>query len=207
MSELKHYGVKGMKWGVRKDRDKPSYGERRQVRKLKGAYKSAVKGVQRRTEMADDDRTALARSEKAYETIQKKGRGFTKATREQRDRDVQNAELDVNRRNEALKKAEINQRRAQMIMNDRTKELADYVNSLNEKYGKEKVKQLELRSKPLKAGSQYVLENVYKTGIRVQDFPVIGRQIVGKQLAQWEEEYRYKERVANEDETLTKYRR
>lgn len=38
MSELKHYGVKGMKWGIRKDRDKKKY---------RKTYKTVVKKMRK----------------------------------------------------------------------------------------------------------------------------------------------------------------
>lgn len=207
MSELTHYGVKGMRWGVRKERTKPSFNERRQVRKLKGAYKASVKGLQRRTRMADDDRTALALAEKNYEKYQQKSQGFTKRTREKRDIEVQNAEWEVNRKAKALKDAETKQVRSKMIMDDRTRELVDYVNSLNDKYGKENVKQLTMRKTSVKAGEQFVIQNVYKTGLRVQDLPFIGQKVVGKQLSEWEKEYRYNEMNKDEQEQLKKYRK
>lgn len=190
MSELVHYGVKGMKWGVRKDRTKPSYGERRQVRKLKGAYRSAIKGVQQRARMADSDRLALANAEKNYENQQKKGRGILKSTREKRDIAVQNAELLVQRKLKAMEEATYKQDRSLYILADREKELKSYVDSLNEKYGSINVKQLQPRKHNIPASEQLVITNTYRTGIRAQDLPVIGKRIVGKQLSQWEKEYR-----------------
>lgn len=189
-SELTHYGVPGMKWGVRKDRTKPSYGERRTVRKLKGAYRSAIKGVQQRTQMADADRLALANAEKNYENKQKKGRGVFKSTREKRNIEVQNAELLIQRKLKAMEEAAYKQNRSLDILADREKELKSYVDSLNEKYGSLNVKQLQMRNRNISAGKQFEITNTYKTGIRAQDLPIIGKRIVGKQLAEWEKEYR-----------------
>lgn len=188
--ELTHYGIPGMKWGVRKDRIKPSFSENRQIRKLKGEYKSALKNAKMRTQMADEDRNRVAKADAYYEKLQKKGLGITKKTKEKRSMDLQNAEVILKKRLQAKEIAEGNQERAMDILNTRSRNLEKAVRDLTEKYGKENVKQLQLRKNAVKAGKDFVIENVFKTGLRIQDVPFIGQNITGKQVAQWEREIR-----------------
>lgn len=196
-SELLHYGIPGMKWGVRKDRTKPSYKENRQIRKLKGEYKSALKNAKMRTQMADSDRKEVAKADAYYEKLQKKGLGVRKKTKDQRSVDLQNAETLLKKRLNAREIAEGNQERAMDILEKRSRNLEKAVKDLSDKYGKENVKQLQTRKKAVKAGKDYVIENVFKTGLRIQDVPIIGRNIAGKQIAQWEREIREEVRDEN----------
>lgn len=202
-SEILHYGILGMKWGVRRTpeelghRTKPSFSENRNVRKLKGEYKSALKNAKMRTQMADEDREKVAKADAYYEKLQKRGLGITKKTKEKRSIDIQNAETLLKKRLNAREIAEGNQERAMDILAERSRNLEKAVRELTEKYGKENVKQLQMRKRAVKAGEDFVIENVFKTGLRIQDVPIIGRNITGKQVAQWERETRNQVRDEN----------
>lgn len=60
MSELKHYGVPGMKWGVRKDRSRVSSTGKR-TRKEQASRKSRQDASNRRRSLSDQDLNKLVK--------------------------------------------------------------------------------------------------------------------------------------------------
>lgn len=191
MSELKHYGVLGMKWGVRKDRTKPSFGERRKVRKLKGEYVSAKKNVRNRESLAKNDRELVEFAEKNYQKKVSAANKFTldQAKRNERYNNMIVAEQQLERKRDWAEISEVNRRRAREILTVRTDNLIKYVDELNKAYGEDNVKQLKTKEKLTQNGKDYVTETYFKTGVRVQNLPVVGRAVSSKQIAKWEKEY------------------
>lgn len=191
MSELKHYGVLGMKWGVRKDRTRPSFGERRKVRKLKGEYVSAKKNVRNRESLAKNDRELVKYAEKNYQKKVSAANKFTlnQAKRNERYNSMIVAEQQLERKRDWAETSEVNRRRAREILAVRTGNLIKYVDSLNKTYGEDNVKQLKTKEKLTQNGKDYMEETYFKTGVRVQNLPVIGRAVSSRQIAKWEKEY------------------
>lgn len=121
MSELYHYGVKGMKWGIRKDR-----------------Y------------LTKEERKRRRSLERDYDIAKKYGQAANRAV--------------VDTRKNAITIG-----KNQKLLNDRRKELENYVTELSKKYGRENVRQL--KEEAVKRGKYTVssLPKEYKISMTAGD--------------------------------------
>lgn len=203
-TELIHYGIIGMKWGIRRTPEqlghKPTRSEKKQRKKLTKDLAASQKYVKTRTEMYEDAKKASDSANKDYE------KALSKTVLPWNKRKKQAA---IDEASERLQKRMTDEQetrwkadRALNIGKEKEAALKSYVDALSEKYGKENVKQLE--SKEIKIGKTFVI-NTLKTGIRAENFPILGNAVSAKKINQWEREIR-EEIAKKRSESLQKNR-
>lgn len=180
---IAHYGVKGMKWGVRKDR--PNRSERRERRRLTKDVAAAQKYVKMRTQMNDANQNIANEAEAEYrKALSKTVLPWNKGKKQKA---VSNAGDNLNRAMENLQETRWRMDRALSIGTEKQKALEGYVDALTKKYGQDSVKQL--KPKYMNAGENFII-NTVKTGPRAENFPVIGNMVSAKKINQWEAQIR-----------------
>lgn len=188
--ELTHYGILGMKWGVRRTPEqlghaRPTRQERKQRKKLTKDLAASQRYVKTRHEMYEDARKASDEASADYEKALSKTVFPWNKKKKQDEIDRTSAVLQkrMTEEQETRWKAD----RAMAIGDEKEKALKSYVDALTEKYGIENVKQL--KPKQIKAGETFVI-NTFKVGLRAENFPVIGNSVSAKKINNWEREIR-----------------
>lgn len=179
--ELKHYGVKGMKWGVIRDRTK-DYLKTNTMKRHLAAGKKVVK---LRGRMLDDAEDSYKNAEKSYQKAlsrpgisrQKKMDRINEATAEltKSGLDRQRYNTDVNR---AIK-----------MYNQDFKAYEKHVKTLINKYGDKHASKLD--KKTIDIGRNYTFDFI-KTGVTIADLPGIGTYYSGRYISKKENEDRRK---------------
>lgn len=175
---LEHYGVKGMKWGVRRDRS-----ERKEFRKLNRRVAASEINLKNRARMEVSARKGLRKIKKAQR------KAMTKSMRPSFSKKKKLARLDEATRavSKAMKeyeftKAELS--RAERIYNSQAKKLSQHVNSMMKKYGKDSV---DVRTVNVKARSNLLFgekycKSVLNTGVTFTNFPIFGKMWAGSYI-------------------------
>lgn len=163
-NELYHYGVKGMKWGQRKDR--------KQGRKLTRQVAAAKRNLRETASDASADESEYRTADSAY----RKAKSSFALSRTKKQERVDAAEQELNR---ASAKAELSRAkvvRANDIYDSSAKKLESHIAEMSVKYGSESVKQIS--KKQYKLGENYTKEMI-KTWVTVADLPLVGTAYTG----------------------------
>lgn len=206
---LEHYGVKGMKWGVRRvgralDRAldgvveqlerMPTSEERKTSKTLKRHVAAAKRNLKQKGENYSEAQRNLLGAE---EKFKKENRRIALSQAKKRAR--------IKKASEALTKAfEMTEvpasemARAQKIYNDAAKKMWDNNKKMLDKYGDTQVKaiktgakvrygkKLERKGIIFKQYSEFVIEDLIKTGPTVANIPFIGQYYTGKFISEEE---------------------
>lgn len=175
--ELYHYGVKGMKWGQRKDR--------KAGRVLTRKTAAAKRNLRESYYAAKEDEANYKEASKAYRQARS---GFAVSRRKKQAR-IDDAERELNKASARAEVSRAKVKRANDIYDKTAKQLEDHINEMNAKYGKDQVKQLS--SKNYKLGKEYA-KNMFKTGVTIADLPIIGTAYTGNYVGQIETSNREK---------------
>lgn len=182
-SVLTHYGVKGMKWGVRKDR--PTRSERKQREKLTKDVAAAQKYVKIRSGMQEN---AARASDEASRNYQKAlGKTTLPWNKKKKQDAIDKASEQLQKRMTEEQDTRWKSDRAIKLANDKRTALESYVDALSDKYGEKNVKQLKYKNARV---GEMVVQNLVKTGLRAENFPILGNSVSAKKINQWEREIR-----------------
>lgn len=181
MSELKHYGVKGMKWGVRKDR--PTSFERKRRKQLTKELAAAQKNLKEKSKANDAlGRNAISSEHKFDVELNKRVLPWN---RKKQDVKIEAAGRRFDKAVEQSLAAKERYEKAKEYEDKASNELVTYVNDLTKKYGKETVKQLGV--KLVNIGKDYQDVNrlvpMVKTGLVAENIPIIGERTKARKRA------------------------
>lgn len=161
--ELYHYGVKGMKWGVRK----ASYKDVRAAKKMRRHLAADKKMMKQYGESVGESESQYRDAEKQY----KKSISKISFNRQKRQEAIEEASSHLSKAGKQLEKDRADMLRAERIYDKDAEKLIAHVDDMLNKYGKENIK--SLKTKNINLGEYYTKE-VIKTGVTVADLPFVG---------------------------------
>ena len=172
---IEHYGVLGMKWGVRRSLDKSgrkSYrkdakAKRIQLRKTSASEKYLKRAYERDAEASGSVRAAATARGKAETKIFGRDEAI-RSTQKALDRAVKNRE--------SSREAYL---RAERIYKNNESKFNSMAETMKAKYGKDSVKNYS--TKEIAKGEEWT-NNVIKFGLNVTDLPLLGNKYNGKYI-------------------------
>lgn len=172
---IEHYGILGMKWGVRRSLDKSgrkSYrkdakAKRVQLRKTSASEKYLKRAYERDAEASDTVRAAATARGKAETKIFGRDEAI-RSTQKDLDRAVKNRE--------SSREAYL---RAERIYKNNESKFNSMAETMKAKYGKDSVK--DYGTKQIAMGKEWT-NNVIKFGMNVTDLPLLGNKYNGKYI-------------------------
>lgn len=190
--ELYHWGIKGMKWGVRRFQN-PDGTLTAQGKQRYKDYKSDQSTRRNLTRhVAADKKNLKARGEamnevtKNYNDAQEQMRKASSKvfiSKKKRQELVDEANANLTKAGEELEKRRADLNRAERIYNKDAEALFKHVDDMTKKYGSENVKSLD--TKKVKLGEYYSIDAI-KTGVTVADMPLVGRWYSGNYTSKQE---------------------
>ena len=190
MSELYHYGIIGMKWGVRRTPDQLA--ANKTTRKLKRRVAAGWKNMNAKGKLAAEDELTY---NTAHKNLQKELSRPSLSQQRKRER-IDEADKIVTKAGDAHLRSHAEYKRAERIYDSDVKALKNHVNKMVSEYGSKKVG--TIKTKTVDIGDAYVKDKV-KTGITLYDLPLIGTYLSGKYIGQRDYEDR-RERIDREAE-------
>lgn len=196
---FQHYGVLGMKWGVRKDRaPSPTKSERKERKRLTKDVAAAQQNLRSKTISTQEARDLVDNTDRNYEKALKKS-AILYGGKKKKEAAVQKASEKFNDAYKLMEEQESRKVRAKDLYSEKQNALKKYVGELSKNYGKENVKQLNTKSVYLGKKflvskkdriSELYVNDMIKTGIRTENLPVIGSIKTGRKVARWEKSQR-----------------
>ena len=188
-SELYHYGIKGMRWGIRRTPEqlghRPSKSQRKARKRLPKDVAAAQRYAKLRTRMNDQNQKEANEADKEYKKAL--GKVTLPWNQSKKEAAVAAADKRVQESREKLQETKWKMDRALGIDTEKQRALENYVDALTEKYGKENVKQLKTKYKTV--GENFALRTI-RTGPRTENMPILGNYITAEKIAKWEKEIR-----------------
>lgn len=175
--DLEHYGVKGMKWGVRRTPE-----ERRDYRKLNRRLSATEYNLRNRARIEVKARRNTRGVKKEY----KKALSRPTLSREKKLARIDSASRAVS---DALKRYEYSKAeldRAERLYDSQAKKMTQHVDSMVKKYGSENVSELKTKNMKVRSnllfGEKYC-KSVIKTGVTFTNFPIFGKMWAGSYIS------------------------
>lgn len=190
---IEHYGVLGMKWGVRKSLDKSGRKSYRKDAKEKRVQlrKTAASEKYMKRSYKEDRKS----SNKVRKAAKARGKAETKFFG--RNTAIQITQKNLDR---AIKNQETSREaylRSERIYKNNESKFNSMAESMKSKYGKDSVK--NYGTKQIAKGKEWT-NNVIKFGLNVTDLPLLGRKYKGKYITNEV----VNDRMKNLDESVSK---
>ena len=190
--ELYHYGVLGMKWGVRRSEAELARArERRQDdstrRTMKRHVSADPQNLKAKARANDEMMTDYKEAARLY----RKASSKIFIGRKEKDALVKEAGENLTEAGKRLEGTQAELNRAKRIYEQDAKAYTDHMDKMVEKYGADSVESIS--TKTIKVGKNFA-QDVINTGVTVANFPLVGRYYTGRYTSQREVEDRY-ERV------------
>lgn len=208
-NDLYHYGILGMKWGVRRTPEQLGHApkserkafrkqlreDEKEYRKNRRAVSATQENLKMRTRAADRAEIGVENAERAYrKALQKRVAPWK---REEKERIVQAADKALDKAMTSMETSEAKRRQAHKNAKDAIERMERTISDFSDKYGAENVKQLKTKQiKMIKKGARFyewsmptVIEG-YKTGADATKIPFIGNMIAANIVNNIERETR-----------------
>ena len=190
---IEHYGVLGMKWGVRKSLDKSGRKSYRKDAKEKRVQlrKTAASEKYMKRSYKEDRKS----SNKVRKAAKARGKAETKPFGHNTAIQITQKKLD-----RAIKNRETSREaylRSERIYKNNESKFNSMAESMKSKYGKDSVK--NYGTKQIAKGKEWT-NNVIKFGLNVTDLPLLGRKYKGKYITNEV----VNDRMKNLDESVSK---
>lgn len=189
--ELYHFGVKGMKWGVR--RDKQYRSDNRTRRKLKRRVAAAANNLKAYGKISNADEREYHEAEKAYRKAQSRVFSFGSKRRAE----IEAASRALSEAGDKVMKSRAELNRAERIYDKAADKYTAHVNAMINRHGSDNVK--NIKTKDVNIGEMYV-KDMIKTGITLADMPLIGKAYSGSYISREEHKDR-NERINRRSES------
>lgn len=180
---LEHYGVKGMKWGIRRSpeelgRRREYKADKKEYKKLKRQTAASIRNLKQRGKMLDDSMRNVREAELEYNKALSM---TTLPWNRQKKYDAMNAaSAALEKAHKDAERPQANLERAKKIHDDIEKAYREKATQMISKYGSNSVK--SLKSKTINLGENYTKE-VERTGITVANLPFIGNWYTGNVIS------------------------
>lgn len=204
---LAHYGIIGMKWGVRRTPEQLGHApksdrkafrknvraDEKEYRQLRRNVTAAQKNLQTRSKMADREQKNVLEAEKEYtRAIRKRDPIFSKRKRLAREQVIEAAENELNKRMERSERLESKRRQALKNAQKAVDRMDSFISEINERYGSKNVKQMN--RKDVTTGvlwwKKVRMEDGFKTPANLASAPLIGRVVAARLVNEMEKEQR-----------------
>lgn len=172
---IEHYGILGMKWGVRRSLDKSgrkSYRKDAKAKRVQLRKTAASEKYMKRTYEKDADAAGRVRA-----AAKARGKAETKIFG--RDEAIRSTQKDLDR---AVKNREFSREaylRSERIYKNNESKFNSMTEAMKAKYGKDSVKNYS--TKQIAKGEEWT-NNVIKFGLNVTDLPLLGNKYNGKYI-------------------------
>lgn len=172
---IEHYGILGMKWGVRRSLDKSgrkSYRKDAKAKRVQLRKTAASEKYMKRTYEKDADAAGWVRA-----AAKARGKAETKIFG--RDEAIRSTQKDLDR---AVKNRESSREaylRSERIYKNNESKFNSMAEAMKAKYGKDSVKNYS--TKQIAKGEEWT-NNVIKFGLNVTDLPLLGNKYNGKYI-------------------------
>ena len=204
---LSHYGIIGMKWGVRRTPEQLGHApkseqkafrkqvkaDEKEYRQLRREVTAAQKNVKDRSKQDDISKSLVTDAEKNYEeAISRREPLFSSRKKADRRLAISVAEQELDKRLEASERSEGKKRQALKNAQKAIDRMDSFLEEMNDKYGAENVKQMNRKDVTTGAlwWKQVRMEDGFKTPMNTASAPLIGRAVSARIINQMEREDR-----------------